>query len=161
MVKEYVYASSDFDGVKGDSSGKELKIAPVYNFGQSIILRIEDKNIVKKFLEFSKDAAENDAIGYSQKRRFTLVDYCKEGHKIKNLKKRRDCDCSSFITALMYQLGFKSFNYWSYTGTLEQDFRKCMRKYKVPYTVLKYDPKIVKAGDIILNPLKHVVIAFK
>lgn len=161
MVKEYVYASSDFDNKKGDSSGRELKIAPAYNFGQSLILRIEDKNVVKKMLSNAKDAADNNLIGYSQSRRFTLVDYAREGHKFKNLKKRRDCDCSSFITALMYSLGYKSFNYWSYTRTLEQDFRSCMIKYKVPFRVLKYDEKSVKAGDIILNPAKHVVIGYK
>lgn len=164
-ISKYIYASCNELGTAnggkcGDQNGKEVKIAQAYNFGQTTILRFEDKKIVKKLLSIAEVAAKNDNIGYGQNHRYELVNYTKEGHKIANCKRKRCCDCSSLITSIMYELGFLDFNYWSYTMTLENDFRKICKSHKLKFKILTYDANKVKKGDILLNPKTHVAIAY-
>lgn len=163
MRTQFAYASRSETGGKngkgGDQDKKEVKVAPFYNFGQTVILRIVDKNERHRVATYGKAIALNDNVGYSQADRYSLYDCLTSGCKIGDVKKKCNVDCSQMIACIMLRMGYKDFNKWTATTTLEKDFINCMKNHKRDYKVLKYknQSQLLK-GDILLNPKTHVVV---
>lgn len=157
------YASRSETGGKngnpGDQDKKEVKIAPYYEFGQSVILRITDKKERHKISSYATAIAKNDNIGYSQSDRYSLYDILASGCKINDVKKKCNVDCSQMIASIFLRMGYKDFNKWTATTTLQRDFETCLKKHKVKYKVLKFKGQSqLYKGDILLNPKTHVVV---
>lgn len=164
MRSKFAGARSNYDGKSGDSSGKEICIHKYYNFnkefGQSYILRISDVTTRHRLPVYAKAICKNDLIGYSQQDRYSLIENLKKTVKIGDIKTKCNCDCSSMIGAIMYRMGFKSFNYWTSTRTMKSDFEKCMKQYGIKYRIIKFsgDQNDLRKGDILLNEQRHVVV---
>lgn len=164
MMREFfASARSNYDGVSGDSTGKEVVIQPYYDFnkqfGESYILRICNKELRHKNALYGKAICTNDMIGYSQADRYSLLEQLKKVGKIGNVTTRCNCDCSSMIGAIMYRAGYRDFNKWTSTRTLIVDFEKCMKAHKIKYKIIKFKKQSqLYKGDILLNEKSHVVV---
>lgn len=103
MAVKYAYASisenGTVNGKAGDSTGKEVKKANEYNFGQVKVIRCTNKAMRKRIGDASIAIADNDNFGYSQDSRggvYTQVS--KVGwdvSKIKDIKVKCNTDCSN------------------------------------------------------------------
>lgn len=135
-------ARSNYDGVSGDSSGKEVVIQPYYDFnkqfGESYILRVSNKELRHKLASYAKAICTNDKIGYSQADRYSLLEEIKKVGKIGAITKKVNCDCSSMVGAIMYRAGFHDFNKWTSTRTLIVDFENSMKRNKRKYKIIKF-----------------------
>ena len=132
MLK-FAYASIDENGKtsggkKGDQTGREIKVAKAYNFGQTKVLHC--KNMVKRhrIAKLAVTVANNPAYGYSQGRRHTGYNYIMELieigiksplKKIAKNKKQYDFDCSSLVSAAVNFAYKKPKIGLCYTGNME------------------------------------------
>lgn len=156
----YCYASTDKDGKKGDSSGKEVKVANEYNFGQTKILR-PLKN-ASKIADIAIKLSKNDNIGYSQSRRYGLWDVCVLSKwrldKVMELLKTKkvDTDCSQYW-ACCVNLAFGSVIIPKYntTSVSTKNANASGR-----FLEMRYKKGCeIKKGDAILKAGKHIAIA--
>ena len=81
MINLYAWASLGENGKAkggklGNQNGKELKIAPWYDFGQTHTIRFKSKSRGRKCARIMKFLCKSRQIGYAQDTRFTLYDVC-------------------------------------------------------------------------------------
>lgn len=147
------------NGKAGDQTGREVKISPFYDFGQTTILRISDNDERHRVSKYAQAIVKNDNIGYSQADRYSFYEQLLKVSRICDVKKKCNTDCSQMIASIMLRMGYADFNKWTRTGTLEEDFKKCMERHNVKYKVIKYkNQEQLCKGDILLKPNKHVVV---
>lgn len=88
-------------GKKGNQTGKELKVAPYYEFGQTWVIRFKNTSRGKKAGKVAKLLAENKKIGYNQSDRVSLYSECtKIGWDINRIGEIRKCNCDCSLLAV-------------------------------------------------------------
>lgn len=93
MVNLFAWASIGENGKvaggkKGDQTGKEVRVAPYYYFGQDKCIRLRNPNKQKKVAEIAKFLALSNVVGYDQHTRTTLHNACKSYDWNWNLSKQ-------------------------------------------------------------------------
>ena len=81
MVNLFAWASIGENGravggKPGDQTGKEVRVAPYYYFGQNKCIRLRNPTRQKKVAEIAKFLALSNVIGYDQCTRTTLHEVC-------------------------------------------------------------------------------------
>lgn len=150
-------------GKAGDQTGKEVKLAPWYNFGQDVVIRFKDEKLAKKAAECMKWLCETNYVGYNQapgKRTSAYNALKKLKWKYKKLRTKTETDCSQLISTVLNCIGIKvSPNIW--TGNMVSAL-KATGKFEF-LTQARYltSDRYLKVGDIILNQSSHVIMALE
>ena len=138
-------------GKAGDQTGREVKIAPWYNFGQDVVIRFKDGKLAKEAAECMEWLCKTDYVGYNQapgKRTSAYNALKKLKWKYKKLKTKSETDCSQLIATVLNCIGVKvNPNIW--TGNMVAAL-KATGKFKY-----------IQTGDIMLNQAKHVIMALE
>lgn len=146
-------------GAAGDQTGREVKTGPWYYFGQSVVIRPKDRAKGQKMASIMRKLCNNDNIGYDQSQRTTLwAEMSRVGWNPEKVTKKCEVDCSALIAVVCKAAGYNiSPDVW--TGNLRSALTKT-KKYDV-LTSDYYAKKStgLRAGDIILNPATHVIMA--
>ena len=146
------------NGAAGNQTGKELKVANWYQFGQTVCLRWKDRNLAKEYAKVIKSLCQNKHIGYDQNQRETLHyalkalswDYTK-------LAKNCETDCSALVaTAICCVFKKQVVSPSIYTGNLVAALMNT--GYFEKFTGSKYcsSSDYLLTGDI-LNKPGHVI----
>lgn len=151
------------NGVKGDSTGKEVCIRDyyVYKYGWDLVLR-PSADIADKVARNAEIIAKNNYVGYSQPDRNSLhTEAQRVGYDLDKIVTPCNCDCSSDATVCAIAAGVKSLEYTSNaptTRTMESAFLRTGK-----FTVLKESKyltsdKYLMRGDILVSVGHHTVI---
>lgn len=168
-VNLYAWASisenGTVNGKVGNQNGKELKIAPWYNFGQNRTVRFKNVTKGKKCASIMKTLCNAKCIGYSQDSRYLLYDACTRYNwkwsEIKKAIKNQtfpnvNTDCSNLVTVAV-NLAYGKVMFGRYTTT--RDLITQAQKMKKHFTVLTVGhPDKPHKGDMELKPNKHVIM---
>lgn len=158
-------------GQAGDQGG-EWMVREWYSRPWDVILRCTDPNVRQLLAKLSRDAANNDMIGYDQGTvgnsddRYSFWDQLKaSGYYPKNIKKACETDCSASTLALIKAVGYlldiktlQDVSIYGYTGNLEKILKrtglfKALREEKYLTS-----PDYILAGDVLLCDGHHVCI---
>lgn len=162
MAVRYVYASisenGTVNGKKGDQTGKEVKCAKEYNFGQTMVFHPPKNRIA--IASAAMAISKNKNVGYSQADRYSLYGEAeKYGWKKSKVKKygKCNCDCSMLVTvAFNLAYGKKVLASSNTTKSLLKASLAGLcgkgKKYKKGMKLYK--------GDIVIKD-GHVVIVYK
>lgn len=148
-------------GRAGDQTGREVKTGPWYQFGQTVVLRAEDRAIGKKMALIMRKLCNNDHVGYDQGQRTTLW---KEMSKVDwnpdKLTTNCETDCSALVAVVCKCAGFNvSPDLW--TGNMKGALLKTKKFKALSGSNYTATDKNLLAGDIILNPERHVIMALE
>lgn len=163
MIK-YAYASisekGTINGKKGDQSGREVKIANEYDFGQDTILRAKKYKIRRRIRQSAMRLCKNENIGYGQMDRTSGFSECKKKKwKIRGIPSIPKCnmDCSILcVCAINMAFNKEMLN----VGTTSHNLTaKCMKYYPFHFKKLKYRNGVrLKKGDILVRQGHCVVV---
>lgn len=145
----------------GDQTGREVKTANWYQFGQNYVIRFKNRETAKKAAEICKEICNNKHVGYDQNERTTLFDALKAVNwDPSKLKKNVECDCSALMAVVCNAVGIKVNKNW-WTGNMVQAARST-GKFEI-LSAKKYlsSSKYLKTGDMIVNTSKHVIMALE
>ena len=154
-------------GIRGDQTGKEVKVGYYYNFGQNIVIRFRDIEKGRKLAKIAKWLANSNIVGYNQYDRESFYKECeKRGWNWKVIKrvikkgKFSPCntDCSAFVAACInIVMEIKVVPCFT-TGTM---FMNCIENngnlFK-SYEISEMDSISWRKGDMPLKAYKHVII---
>lgn len=151
------------NGVKGDSTGKEVCIRDyyVYKYGWDYVLR-PSADIADKVARNAEIIAKKDIVGYSQPDRNSLhTEAQRVGYDLDKIVNPCNCDCSSDVTVCVIAAGVKSLEYTGNaptTRTMESAFLRTGK-----FTILKdkkylTSDKYLMRGDILVSAGHHTVI---
>lgn len=151
------------NGVKGDSTGKEVCIRDyyVYKYGWDYVLR-PSADIADKVARNAEIVAKRNKAGYSQPDRNSLhTEAQRVGYDLDKIVNLCNCDCSSLITTCAIAAGVKSLEYTGNaptTRTMESAFLRTGK-----FTILKdkkylTSDKYLMRGDILVSISHHTVI---
>lgn len=102
------------NGVKGDSTGREVEIRLFYDGDWDFVAIHPDETVREKHAKAVEAACANNKIGYGQSDRNTLNAEAKAvGYNIAKIKKACNCDCSSLQNVAAMASGAKKVNYAS------------------------------------------------
>lgn len=165
MVK-YCYASisekGTVNGKKGDQTGREVKLANEYNFGQKYVFRMRNTKKRLKLASAMRRATKNDNIGYGQGDRtgvylgISCSGWKRAYNKIKTVKKC-NADCSSLVCACINATYGRYYIPCATTYGMINFLKNSEKEFK-EYTYKK--GMTVKKGDIIIKN-GHVVVVYK
>lgn len=171
MVNLFAYASigengKAVGGKKGDQTGKEVKVAPYYSFGQDKCIRLRNPTRQKKVAEIAKFLANSNVVGYDQCTRTTLHNICESYNWnwkliqqaiIKGAFRLCNTDCSGFyVVCVNIAYGKEKLTCDSTTRNLVQ---RCTVDHKVNFKLTKnFPPKKWKKGDAPIKEGKHIII---
>lgn len=146
-------------GKKGDQTGKEVKVAPYYEFGQTWVIRFKNKSRGKKAGKAAKLLAENNNIGYNQSDRGSLYSECKKINwdigRIDEIRKC-NCDCSLLaVCAINFAYGKAKIDSGNTTYTLPELCEKYAANFKRADKAIK--TMRFKKGDLV-GKTGHVII---
>lgn len=171
MVNLFAWASlgeygKAVGGKKGDQTGKELRVAPYYYFGQDKCIRLRNPLKQKKVAEVAKYLANSNIVGYDQCTRATLHNVCDSYNwNWKVIKQAitngtfRLCntDCSAFYVVCINIAYGKEI--LSSDCTTRNLVRRCTVTNKGKFKLLnQYPPKKWKKGDAPIKEGKHIII---
>lgn len=166
MSIKVAYASADergkaSGGKAGDQTGKEVKVANYYQFGQTYVLRWKNDNLGERAAHYIEAIAKSPLVGYDQSQRTTLYTELKAVKwYVGKLKKPVETDCSALIAVVVNAMGIKvSPNLW--TGNLRAALMQTGQFTSHTGDGWTNTDKNLKKGDIILNPITHVVMAIE
>lgn len=164
MVNLFAWASIGENGKatggkKGDQTGREVKVAPYYEFGQTWVIRFRNAARGKKAGKAAKLLANNDNIGYNQDDRVSLYSECErinwDIERINEIRKC-NCDCSLLaVCAINFAYGKKKLGSGYTTHTLPSICKSCSKNFKRADNSLK--TKKFKKGDMV-GKTGHVII---
>lgn len=154
------------DGKPGDQTGKECKVAYYYDFGQTDVLRCLSVTKRRKAAKLAKLFCLSNKVGYSQKDRRSLWDYCSSKKWNYDTVMRQlnngsmpkvNADCSMLV-GCVYNLVYQDtiFGPDVYTGNMIAQAIVHNKKFK-RISVNKAE-QAFKKGDMVLKPYKHVII---
>ena len=95
------------NGKKGDQTGKELRVAPYYDFGQDKVIRFKSMTKRHTAAKIAKLIASENFCGYSHNDRYSMYEHCKAlgwDYKkiVKEIKAKKfpkcNADCSAFAS---------------------------------------------------------------
>ena len=152
-------------GRAGDQTGGEWQIRTWYNRPWNCVLRYPDRRVGDLIADLSKQAAQNDNIGYDQGQRSTYWEALKKAKyypsKIKTLC---ESDCSAGVLANVkaagYILGIQPLmnidpNGW--TGSMRQQLIEAGFRLLTASKYLTSDNYLMP-GDILLNDRSHTAV---
>lgn len=153
-------------GKKGDQTGKEVRVAPYYYFGQDKCIRLRNPNRQKKVAEVAKFLATSNVVGYDQCTRSTLHDVCDSYNWnwklikqaiIKGTFRLCNTDCSGFY-AVCVNIAYGKEKLPSDTTTRNL-VKRCTVDNKVNFKLTNQcPPKKWKKGDAPIKEGKHIII---
>lgn len=148
-------------GRAGDQTGKEVKIAPWYNFGQDVVLRFENSDKAQEAADCMTWLCKTNYIGYDQSQRTTAYSALKKlKWQYKKLRTKTETDCSQLIATVLNCIGIKvNPNIW--TGNMQAALVKTGEFIVLRDAKYLTSDKYLKIGDIILNTQKHVIMALE
>lgn len=145
-------------GQKGDQTGKEVKTGNWYWFDQTMVIRPKSRSLGLKMAKVMKKLCDNPCIGYDQNQRTTLWrEMSKVGWNPDKLKVKCETDCSALMAVVCKTCGVNiSPDVW--TGNLWSALYKTKKFVKLDSAYYVKSNKGLRAGDIILNPERHVIM---
>lgn len=150
-------------GKAGDQTGKEVKIAPWYNFGQDVIIRFKSRKLAKEAAACMKWLCKTDYVGYNQapgKRTSAYTALKKLKWKYKKLRTKSETDCSQLIATVLNCIGIKvNPNIW--TGNMAAALKATGKFEFLSQARYLTSDRYLKTGDIILNQSSHVIMALE
>lgn len=170
MINLYGWASLGENGKAkggkpGNQNGKELKIAPWYDFGQTHTIRFKSLSRGRKCARIMKFLCKARQIGYSQDTHFTLYDVCAKYDwnwaKIKKMIENDtfplvNTDCSSLVSvAVNLAYGKVKLGRYTTTGSIINECRKMSKQFIILETG---HPKKPNKGDMEVKKFKHVIM---
>ena len=165
MAKVYCgWASQDergraSGGRAGDQTGLEVKIGEWYYFGQQYVLRWKSRDLAKKAAEVCRKICRNDLVGYDQNQRTTLFkEMARVNWNPDKITKNVETDCSALIAVICNAVGVK-ISKDVYTGNLRAALLATGKFSEFTGSTYCRSSEYTRYGDIILNPLKHVIMA--
>ncbi len=171
MVNLFAWASigengKAVGGKKGDQTGKEVRVAPYYYFGQDKCIRLRNPTRQKKVAEVAKYLALCGYVGYAQDTRTSLHKACKsynwDWDKIRiaicnGFFPNCNTDCSGFY-AVCVNIAYGKEKLPS-DSTTRNLVRRCTVSNKVNFKLTKhFPPKKWKKGDAPIKEGKHIII---
>ena len=154
-------------GIRGDQTGKEVKVGYYYNFGQNIVIRFRDVEKGRKLGKIAKWLAISNIIGYNQHDRESFYNECqKRGWNWKvikrDIKKGKfpacNTDCSAFAAACINIVMEMKVVPCFTTGTM---YHNCIERNATlfkSYLISKMETIGWRKGDMPLKAYKHVII---
>lgn len=152
-------------GAAGDQTGSEWQIRSWYNRPWNVVLRYPDWKVSDLIAELSRQAANNNKIGYDQKQRHTYWQQLeKSGYYPKNIKTACESDCSAGVLANVKAAGYilgiqklKDVDPDGWTGSMKKQLTAA------GFTVLENNKYLTSdnyllPGDILLNELHHTAV---
>lgn len=158
------HASSDYDGVSGDSEGKEVCRRTWYDGGASkwhTLLRPKRELLAQQSAIAVEQACDNNKVGYSQNTRNSLWTQTQlSNYVIANIVTACNCDCSSLMHVAAMVGGCANLTYSgnavttstivsTFVGTGEYD-KFTDSKYLTSDTYLQRGDILVKNGHIVM-----------
>lgn len=108
LIGEAAYGESGkYRQKAGDASGREVRQRSWYRANWQYVLRYKDRKKAKKHVQFIKQVAANDHIGYDQTDRNTLYHACLKHQWQVDQIGLCECDCSSLQTVAAIYAGVK------------------------------------------------------
>lgn len=148
-------------GKPGDQTGKEVKVANYYDFGQDKCIRFKEVTYGRRAGAYAKKLAKNENIGYNQNQRATLFQLASEsGWNFERLMnelnyKKVNCDCSSFVSTVINLAFGKRLVPCCTTSTL---WNQCEKTGKFKRLDIKKAEAEFHKGDMPIKAGKHVII---
>lgn len=144
-------------GQKGNQ-GREVKTGAWYWFDQTMVIRPKSRSLGKKMAKVMKTLCQGNYVGYDQSQRTTLWrEMSKVGWDPEKMKTKCETDCSAMIAVVCKACGVNiSPDVW--TGNLWQALNGTRKFVKLTSAYYVESSKGLRAGDIILNPAKHVIM---
>ena len=145
-------------GAAGDQTGREVKTGNWYQFGQTMVIRPKSRDLGKKMAKVCRKLCEGDLVGYDQSQRTTLyMEMSKVGWNVDKLKKKCETDCSAMMAVVCKACGVDvSPDVW--TGNLWAALARTKKFEKLTSAYYVKSSKGLRAGDIVLNPERHVIM---
>ena len=145
-------------GSAGDQTGREVKTGNWYQFGQTMVIRPKSRDLGKKMAKVCRKLCEGDMVGYDQSQRTTLYrEMSKVGWNVDKLKKKCETDCSAMMAVVCKACGVDvSPDVW--TGNLWAALARTKKFEKLTSAYYVKSSKGLRAGDIVLNPERHVIM---
>lgn len=158
-------------GQAGDQGG-EWTVRDWYSRPWDVVLRCTDPNVRQLLARLSRDAAENDKIGYDQGTagnsddRYSFWNQLKaSGYYPKNIKIACETDCSASTLALIKAVGYlldikalQDVSIYGYTGNLEKILKRTGLFKALKEEKYLTSPDYILAGDVLLCDGHHVCI---
>ena len=154
-------------GIRGDQTGKEVKVGYYYNFGQNIVIRFRDIEKGRKLAKIAKWLANSNIVGYNQNDRESFFKECeKRGWNWKVIKRDIkkgnfppcNTDCSAFAAACINIVMEMRVVACFTTGTM---YHNCIERNATlfkSYLISKMETIGWRKGDMPLKAYKHVII---
>lgn len=148
-------------GKAGDQTGREVRVGYWYSFGQSVVLRANDRAKGKEMAAIMKKLCNNNHVGYDQGQRTTLWSVMsRNGWNPDKVTTNCECDCSALVAVVCRAAGYNvSPDLW--TGNLRNALIRTKKFTALTSATYTLSDKNLRAGDIILNPDKHVIMALE
>lgn len=147
-------------GSAGDNTkdGHELKTGDWYWFGQTMVIRPKSRSLGQKMAKVMQKLCDNPCIGYDQSQRTTLwKELSKVGWDVDKFKKKCETDCSA-LTAVVCKACGVSISPDVWTGNLWSALYRTKKFIKLDSAYYVKNKKGLRAGDIVLNPERHVIM---
>lgn len=146
-------------GASGDQTGREVKIGPWYNFGQTVCLRWKNPDHAKEYAKIIKALCNNRHVGYDQDQRTTLHNALK-ALKWDYTQLVKDCetDCSAMVAAAVNCVFRRQVVSSSiYTGNLVQALMNTGYFKKLTGSKYCSSSDYLCVGDILNRSGHHVI----
>ena len=151
-------------GIAGDQGG-EWTIRSWYNRPWDCVLRYPSRKVGDLLAKLSRQAAENNNIGYDQNERWTYWEQLKKaGYYPKNIKTKCEADCSSGVLANVKAVGYllnlallKNIDPNGWTGSMKQQLTSAGFEVLISPKYRTSDLYLLP-GDILLNERSHTAV---
>ena len=154
-------------GIRGDQTGKEVKVGYYYNFGQNIVIRFRDIEKGRKLGKIAKWLANSNILGYNQHDRESFFNECKKrgwNWKVikRDIKKGNfppcNTDCSAFAAACINIVMVMKVVPCFTTGTMYMNCIERNGNLFKSHLISKMNSVGWRKGDMPLKAYKHVII---
>lgn len=153
-------------GASGDQTGTEYRVIKWYNRPWNYVLRPKSRTVGNKLAQISRQAAENNKIGYDQYQRLTYFDALSKADwnpsKI-TTKCETDCTASTAanVIATGHQLGIKPLQEVSpslYSGNIRKGLMATGEFETLTASKYLTSDKYLLPGDILLYENHHAAV---
>lgn len=152
-------------GAAGDQDGSEWQVRTWYNRPWDMILRYPDRKVGDTLADLSRQAANNNKIGYDQGQRTTYWNALKKaGYHPKDIKTACEADCSAGVLANVKATGYllniqklKDVYPDGWTGSMRSQLTAAGFNALTDAKYLVSDDYLLP-GDILLNEAHHTAV---
>ena len=152
-------------GAAGDQTGTEWQIRAWYNRPWNLVLRYPDRMVGDLIAELSREAAENNKIGYDQGQRNTYWSALSAaGYWPSKITTKCEADCSSGVLSNVKAAGFilgikklQEVDHNGWTGSMRSQLKAAGFEVLSTNKYLTSDNYLLP-GDILLNEASHTAV---